>query len=118
MVTTLARQVEQLSPVPPGTGTAFHPLIASAPDAFTRLARAWYWYITDTDHRHARHWRDQITRAESELRAAHPIPAAAPASVQQSRRATIDALVTNAMLQAWATADKRPFRGSVPVTTQ
>ena len=44
-----------------------HPFLASAPDPFTRCARAHFWQVIDSDFTHSAFWADQVREAEEYL---------------------------------------------------
>ncbi len=41
-----------------------HKFLASAPDAFTRLHRAYFFSVVDSDFHHAEYWSAQVSEAE------------------------------------------------------
>lgn len=92
---------------------SYHPFLIGCDD-FTRLCRAWYWFLVDSNPEHPDYWRSQIEQAELDfLDTLPPVPPHAPDHVKASRQTARRDLVRNAMLTAFRTADMRPHRGKV-----
>lgn len=110
MVTPAAHQARDVSPV------ALHPFIASTSDPWLRLVRAYYWSVVDMDFRHAEYWRQQVAECHRLAVAAVGRRSANEPDHIRARRDQIQRdQIGRAMIEGYAAASKKPYRGGVPV---
>ncbi|MCV2216864.1 hypothetical protein [Thauera sp. Sel9] len=92
-----------------------HPYLASTDCAFTRLVRANYWLIADTDFRNAQYWRDQVALCEQQYVAQSIGAANIPQDVKERRQRLVREQVGVAMRTGYEAASKRWHKGGTDV---
>lgn len=90
-----------------------HPYLALTPDPFTRLYRAWFWFVADMDFRHAPYWREQIRLCEEGVLSQHLGSQNMPADVRERREVLVKQQLGIAMREGMAAGTRRTHRGGV-----